>query len=66
MTALAAPPLVSPATAPAAVSKGLVPGVIVGLAVAYLTMPFAQATGGRDPWAVTKAAVVVLIALVAR
>jgi len=65
MTALAAPPLVSPATAPAAVSKGLVPGVIVGLAVAYLTMPFAQATGGRDPWAVTKAAAVVLVAIVA-
>ena len=65
MTALAAPPLASPTTAPAAVSKGLVPGVIIGLAVAYLTMPFAQATGGRDPWAVTKAAVVVLVALVA-
>jgi O-antigen ligase len=42
-----------------------VPGVIIGLAVAYLTMPFAQATGGRDPWALTRAAVVVLIALAA-
>jgi O-antigen ligase len=65
MTALAAPPLASPATAPAAASRGLVPGVIIGLAVAYLTMPFAQATGGRDPWALTRAAVVVLVALVA-
>jgi O-antigen ligase len=65
MTALAAPPLASPTTGPAAVRSGIVPGVIIGLAVAYLTMPFAQATGGRDPWAVTKAAVVVLVALVA-
>lgn len=65
MTALAAPPLASPTTAPAAVSRGIVPGVIIGLAVAYLTMPFAQATGGRDPWALTKAAVVVLVALAA-
>jgi O-antigen ligase len=65
MTALAAPPLASPTTAPAAVSRAVVPGVVIGLAVAYLTMPFAQATGGRDPWAVTKAAVVVLVALVA-
>jgi O-antigen ligase len=66
MTALAAPPLASPTTtAPAAVSKGIVPGVIIGLAVAYLTMPFAQATGGRDSWALTKAAVVVVLALVA-
>ncbi len=64
MTALAAPPLVNPTTtAPAAVSKDVVPGVIIGLAVAYLTMPFAQATGGRDPWALTRAAVVVLVAL---
>jgi O-antigen ligase len=64
MTALAAPPLATPTTAPAAaVSRGVVPGVIIGLAVAYLTIPFAQATGGRDPWALTKAAVVVLIAL---
>jgi O-antigen ligase len=39
--------------------------VVIGLAVAYLAIPFAQATGGRDPWALTKAAVVVLIALVA-
>jgi O-antigen ligase len=65
MTALAAPPLATPTQAPAALSRGLVPGVIIGLAVAYLTMPFTQATGGRDPWAVTRAAVVVLIALVA-
>ena len=66
MTALAAPPLASPTTsAPAAVSKGIVPGVITGLAVAYLTMPFAQATGGRDSWALTKAAVVVVVALIA-
>ena len=65
MTALAAPPLASPTSAPAKVSKGLVPGLIVGLAVAYLTMPFAQASGGRDPWAVTWAAVVVLVAIVA-
>jgi len=66
MTALAAPPLASPTTtAPAAVSKDVVPGVIIGLAVAYLTMPFAQATGGRDSWALTKAAVVVVVALIA-
>jgi O-antigen ligase len=66
MTALAAPPLASPTTtAPAAVSRGIVPGVIIGLAVAYLTMPFAQATGGRDSWALTKAAVVVVVALIA-
>jgi hypothetical protein len=63
MTALVAPPLATPTTAQTAVSRGVVPGVIIGLAVAYLTMPFAQATGGRDPWALTKAAVVVLIAL---
>ncbi len=48
-----------------AVSKDVVPGVIIGLAVAYLTMPFAQATGGRDSWALTKAAAVVVVALVA-
>jgi O-antigen ligase len=66
MTALAAPPLASPTTsAPAAVSKDIVPGVIIGLAVAYLTMPFAQATGGRDSWALTKAAMVVVVALIA-
>ncbi|HWF40823.1 MAG TPA: O-antigen ligase family protein [Acidothermaceae bacterium] len=66
MTAVAAPPLASPTTtAPAAVSKDVVPGVIIGLAAAYLTMPFAQATGGRDSWALTKAAVVVLVALLA-
>lgn len=65
MTVLAAPPLASPTTAPVAVSRGVVPGVVIGLAVAYLTMPFAQATGGRDPWALTRAAVVVLAALVA-
>jgi O-antigen ligase len=66
MTALAAPPLASPTTtAQAAVSKSVVPGVIIGLAVAYLTMPFAQATGGRDSWALTKAAVVVVVALIA-
>ena len=29
-------------------------------------MPFAQATGGRDSWALTKAAVVVLVALACR
>jgi hypothetical protein len=65
MTALAAPLLASPTTAPARSSRGLVPGVVIGLAVAYLTMPFAQATGGRDPWAVTRAAAVVLVALIA-
>jgi hypothetical protein len=66
MTALAAPPLAGPTTtAPAAVSKDVVPGVIIGLAVAYLTMPFAQATGGRDSWALTKAAAVVVVALIA-
>ncbi|HEY3925591.1 MAG TPA: O-antigen ligase family protein [Acidothermaceae bacterium] len=66
MTALAAPPLASPTTTVrAAASKDVVPGVIIALAVAYLTMPFAQATGGRDPWALTKAAVVVVVALIA-
>src|SRR5579863_3830042 len=66
MTALAAPPLAGPTTAaPVAISKDVVPGVIIGLSIAYLTMPFAQATGGRDSWALTKAAVVVLIALIA-
>jgi O-antigen ligase len=66
MTALAAPPLANPTTtAPATVSKDVVPGVIIGLAVAYLTMPFAQATGGRDSWALTKAAAVVVVALIA-
>ena len=66
MTALTAPPLASPTTtAPAAVSKDVVPGVVIGLAVAYLTMPFAQATGGRDSWALTRAAAVVVVALIA-
>ena len=66
MTALAAPALATPTTtARAAVPKDVLPGVIIGLAVAYLTMPFAQATGGRNSWALTKAAVVVVVALVA-
>jgi O-antigen ligase len=42
-----------------------IPGLLVGFAVCYLTMLFAQSTGGRGPWALTKAAVVVAAALVA-
>lgn len=65
MTALAAPPVSSRASTPVAVSRGIVPGVLIGFAVAYVTMPFAHATGGREPWALTKAALVVAVALIA-
>jgi O-antigen ligase len=68
MTALAEPAVGTTSWAPVAVSSRslrLVPGVLVGCAVAYLTMPFTEASGGRGPWALTKAVVVVLVALIA-
>jgi O-antigen ligase len=65
MTALAAPPVSSPTAAAAAVPKRILPGILVGFAVAYVTMPFAHATGGRDPWSLAKAAIVVSVALIA-
>jgi putative inorganic carbon (HCO3(-)) transporter len=65
MTALAAPPVSSPTAAAAAVPKRVLPGILVGFAVAYVTMPFAHATGGREPWSLTKAAIVVAVALIA-
>jgi O-antigen ligase len=65
MTALAAPRVSSRHSVTPPVPKAIIPGIIVGFAVAYLTMPFAHATGGREPWALTKAAVVVGVALIA-
>jgi O-antigen ligase len=69
MTVVAAPlvrnPSTAPVTAPSARSTRIIPGIFVGLAVAYLTMPFAEASGGRGPWALTKAVVVVVVALIA-
>lgn len=40
-------------------------GALVGLAVAYTLVPFVDATGGRGPGALTRTAVVVLLALLA-
>jgi O-antigen ligase len=65
MTALAAPPVSSPTAAAVAVPKRILPGILVGFAVAYVTMPFAHATGGREPWSLAKAAIVVAVALIA-
>lgn len=65
MTALAAPPVSSRSPVTAPVPKAIIPGMLVGFAVAYVTMPFAHATGGREPWALTKAAIVVGVALIA-
>jgi O-antigen ligase len=65
MTALAAPPVSSRSSVTAPVPKAIIPGILVGFAVAYVTMPFAHATGGREPWALTKAAIVVCVALIA-
>ena len=45
-------------------SRAIASGAVL-FAVAYLTMPFTEATGGRGPLAVTKAAVVVVVALAA-
>jgi O-antigen ligase len=41
------------------------PALLVGLAVGYALMPFAHAWGGRAPWALTKTAGPVLVALIA-
>lgn len=65
MTALAAPRVSSRRSVTLPVPNAIIPGILVGFAVAYLTMPFAHATGGREPWALTKAAIVVGVALVA-
>ena len=69
MTAVAATRVEIPSTAPVATPSGrsirIIPGILIGLAVAYLTMPFAEASGGRGPWALTKAVVVVGVALIA-
>src|SRR5664279_1254735 len=67
MTAVAATRVEIPSTAPVATPSArsirIIPGILIGLAVAYLTMPFAEASGGRGPWALTKA--VVAVALIA-
>jgi O-antigen ligase len=67
VTALADPPTLERSTSASNASavRRLLPGAVVILAVLYLTMPFAEATGGRDPWALTKAAVVVVLAVLA-
>lgn len=68
MTAVAAPALRTVSTAPVVAPRRptrIIPGILVGFAVAYLTMPFAEASGGRGPWALTKAVVVVVAALIA-
>lgn len=69
MTAVAEPATRTLSTAgleaPATRSSRIIPGILVGFAVAYLTMPFAEASGGRGPLALTKAAVVVVVALIA-
>lgn len=68
MTAVAAPDVRTVSSAPAVASPrptGIIPGILVGFAVAYLTVPFAEASGGRGPWALTRAVVVVVVALIA-
>jgi O-antigen ligase len=68
MTAVAAPVIRTVPTAPPVASPRstrIIPGILVGFAVAYLTMPFAEPSGGRGPWALTRAVVVVVVALIA-
>ena len=69
MTAVAAPHVeissTAPVATPSARSIRIIPGILIGFAVAYLTMPFAENSGGRGPLALTKAVVVVAVALVA-
>jgi O-Antigen ligase len=65
VTTLAVPAVAPRSTASAAVIRRVLPGVFVACAVAYLTMPLAEATGGRGPWALTKSVPVVIAALIA-
>ena len=60
----AVPAVVTTPTARSRTSRAIASGAVL-FAVAYLTMPFTEATGGRGPLAVTKAAVVVVVALAA-